>query len=836
MRHADVLARVTAVTGLALAALLAGAPLASAAPPAQPGADPGLREAVRRDLGLSWEDYVQRGVAAERAAQLDAELANTPGYHGVSLDGSAVVVSGDGQAVRDAARRAGARTDGRRTARAADDIAARYASAVGNDGVQSVAVTATGVEIRATDPTRVRAGRTSPEKFAAANPGVRVVAARGPAVPHAINGGEGYSMSSTLCSIGFAAFTATGGQAMASAGHCTVDGSLTQAVLETDPRVSLGRAVFSQFGGAGNTSNSASQPGIDLTIFEGSAPDLVGRTQTWSGSTVAVSGQTTAVVNAPVCTSGRTTRAWRCGRVMTTGVYNVQGHRGETDVRWVAGFETDVVTRPGDSGGPILQGAKALGMVSAGYDAWTDPSTGIFYPPSTVGAPVTELTRRGYALEFWLNAPVVGAGAQGAQVTGRIPVDGSLPPGTVVELNRNGTLTRITPAANGSFTYAALDGDRLTAVAGFSRSETVTWTPAYGTTSGGLICGLRNNGCLQAYAEGTVYWSASTPRSLVKGAIRDRWGSLGWENGRLGYPLSGEVCGLRDGGCFQRFEGGSMYFSPAGGTHPVWGAMGGPWAEQGWENGAMGYPTSDEMCGLRDGGCRQDFQDGSVTWASGPGAHFVRGAIAREWRVQGAQQGWLGYPLTNEMCRLVDGGCWQVFQGGRVYWSPASGAHHVRGEIGRAWDATDYEHGRLGYPTSGEFCGLRDGGCGQHFQRGTIYWSARSGAHPVNGAIRDRYAALGWEGGHLAYPVMGENCGLINSGCFQRFQDGSIYFSPASGVWEVWGAIYDHWASTGWETGRLGYPSGPEVCDAGGCRQGFERGTVTWSLSGGARG
>ncbi|WP_460744354.1 hypothetical protein, partial [Mariniluteicoccus endophyticus] len=36
----------------------------------------------------------------------------------------------------------------------------------------------------------------------------------------------------------------------------------------------------------------------------------------------------------------------------------------------------------------------------------------------------------------------------------------------------------------------------------------------------------------------------------------------------------------------------------------------------------------------------------------------------------------------------------------------------------------------LGSPVSGEFCGLRDGGCGQRFERGYIYWSQASGAHP----------------------------------------------------------------------------------------------------------
>ncbi|MET4588373.1 uncharacterized protein with LGFP repeats, partial [Pseudarthrobacter sp. PvP022] len=51
------------------------------------------------------------------------------------------------------------------------------------------------------------------------------------------------------------------------------------------------------------------------------------------------------------------------------------------------------------------------------------------------------------------------------------------------------------------------------------------------------------------------------------GAIRVRWGSLGFENGKLGYPVSGEVCGQPDGGCFQRFQGGTINYSLTRGTY-----------------------------------------------------------------------------------------------------------------------------------------------------------------------------------------------------------------------------------------------------------------------------
>jgi uncharacterized protein with LGFP repeats len=105
----------------------------------------------------------------------------------------------------------------------------------------------------------------------------------------------------------------------------------------------------------------------------------------------------------------------------------------------------------------------------------------------------------------------------------------------------------------------------------------------------------------------------------------------------------------------------------------------------------------------------------------------------------------------------------------------------VRGAIRDTWARLGWESGALGYPVGGEFCGwLAGGGCGQHFQRGSIYWSPATGAHAVLGALRDRWAALGWESGALGYPVAEESCG--GSMCTQRFQRGGLVWTPARGV------------------------------------------------------
>lgn len=86
------------------------------------------------------------------------------------------------------------------------------------------------------------------------------------------------------------------------------------------------------------------------------------------------------------------------------------------------------------------------------------------------------------------------------------------------------------------------------------------------------------------------------------------------------------------------------------------------------------------------------------------------------------------------------------------------------------------ETGFLGYPKSDEFCGLRDGGCGQRFQGGVLLWSGYAGAHSVHGAFLDEYARSGYESGPLGYPAEEEVTNQQTGWLVQRFWTGYIGF------------------------------------------------------------
>lgn len=140
-----------------------------------------------------------------------------------------------------------------------------------------------------------------------------------------------------------------------------------------------------------------------------------------------------------------------------------------------------------------------------------------------------------------------------------------------------------------------------------------------GDPVGGIVQ-LFDGGVKQLFEGGAVFWSASGSHA-VHGPIWQAasWGSVG--PGRLGYPIAGQVCGLRDGGCLQEFQRGAIYWSPASEAHMVVGGIRDVWARQGWEFGQLGYPVGNE--GFWAGAYRQNFQGGSIAiGAPGPGDHL----------------------------------------------------------------------------------------------------------------------------------------------------------------------------------------------------------------------
>ncbi|WP_436054987.1 GH25 family lysozyme [Pseudarthrobacter oxydans] len=252
-----------------------------------------------------------------------------------------------------------------------------------------------------------------------------------------------------------------------------------------------------------------------------------------------------------------------------------------------------------------------------------------------------------------------------------------------------------------------------------------------GNPWGPIACGLVNNGCYQIFQGGSIQWSPATGAHSVRdGAIRGTYQRSGSENGPLGYPVFGpEICGLKGGGCYQMFQGGAVIWNSVTGAQiSLAGPIRDRYASMGFENGPLGYPTSSQVCGLASGGCSQSFQGGDILWSSGSGAYAVTaGAIRANYGSLGAQGGQPGYPVSNEVCGLKNGGCYQFFQGGSMIWSSTTGAHFSPfGSIRGVWASQNFENGWLGYPFTNEYCSS-SGECRQDFQGGSLIWTPKTG-------------------------------------------------------------------------------------------------------------
>jgi len=227
------------------------------------------------------------------------------------------------------------------------------------------------------------------------------------------------------------------------------------------------------------------------------------------------------------------------------------------------------------------------------------------------------------------------------------------------------------------------------------------------------------------------------------------------------------------------------------------------------------------------------YTSSSVLTALDRAAAWKRADVYMPTRDKWNEKSWaLGWPLDGTSPTGDGFGLWVPFQWGRVYGTIVATAE-VHGDISVRYGQLGWHLGFLGYPKTDETPTPDGIGRYNHFQYGSIYWSPNSGAHEIYGLIRDKWAQLGWERSTLGYPTTGETGTPDGVGRYNHFEHGSIYWTNATGAWKVDGSIRDKWASMGWETSCLKYPTGDSYAmftNGGrflGMRQTFQGGTIT---------
>ena len=304
------------------------------------------------------------------------------------------------------------------------------------------------------------------------------------------------------------------------------------------------------------------------------------------------------------------------------------------------------------------------------------------------------------------------------------------------------------------------------------------------------------------FDSGRMYYTTATGAKYVYGPVLDKYQSLGGPAGSdLGFPTINEVPGLAGPdsrvATFSATDKPVIFWTPDHGAFAVRGALNAAWDRLGSSGGVLGAPIADETYDADV--ISQKFSGGQISWNSktkefttNPAtlADQLKGlqvtidptvAIGMAWRAAGGASGPLGLKQGAQYSIGGDGVV-QDFAGGKVYYSPATGASAVESDILAKYESIGGPVGSdLGFPAENE----TDGGIGPSSRIVTfsapdkpmIFWTPDHGAFVVRGAMKAAWDKLRGPGGKLGAPV-GDQA-VDGDVISQKFTDGKISWNRA---------------------------------------------------------
>ena len=214
-----------------------------------------------------------------------------------------------------------------------------------------------------------------------------------------------------------------------------------------------------------------------------------------------------------------------------------------------------------------------------------------------------------------------------------------------------------------------------------------------------------------------IFFTPATGARVVRGPINAAWDKLGGSAGILGVPAEDEA--YRGDVITQKFTGGELSFNtrdkkfttvppdlaaqlsglefpddPATAINAARRAAGGTLGPLGAAQGPP-YPIGKDGLG-------QNFAGGKIFYTPATGANVVTGQVLAKSESVGGPEGDLGFPTSSE----VDGGLatasrmtsFAAEDKPVIFWTPDYGATIVRGAMSAAWERLDGAKGPLGAP------------------------------------------------------------------------------------------------------------------------------------------
>jgi uncharacterized protein with LGFP repeats len=316
------------------------------------------------------------------------------------------------------------------------------------------------------------------------------------------------------------------------------------------------------------------------------------------------------------------------------------------------------------------------------------------------------------------------------------------------------------------------------------------------------------DGFALAFDSGKMFYTTATGAKYAYGPVLDKYESLGGPAGSdLGFPTINEVPGLAGPdsrvATFSASDKPVIFWTPDHGAFAVRGALNAAWDRLGSSGGVLGAPIADETY---DGDVvSQKFSGGQISWNSktkefttNPAtlADQLKGlqvtidpttAIGMAWRAAGGAGGPLGLKQGAQYSIGGDGVV-QDFAGGKVYYSPATGASAVESDILAKYESLGGPVGSdLGFPAANE----TDGGIAPSSRivtfsaadKPVIFWTQDHGAFVVRGAMKAAWDKLRGPSGKLGAPV-GDQA-VDGDTVSQKFTGGKISWNRAKNAFST---------------------------------------------------
>ena len=306
-------------------------------------------------------------------------------------------------------------------------------------------------------------------------------------------------------------------------------------------------------------------------------------------------------------------------------------------------------------------------------------------------------------------------------------------------------------------------------------------------------------GFAQNFAGGKIYFTGNTGAHLIYGAILDKYQALGGAaDSDLGFPTIDEGAGKATDSRNSTFSAADkpvIFWTPDNGAWVVRGAINAAWDKLGGSAGTLGVPTADES--WKGDVVSQSFTGGEVSWNAKTKAFTTTPA-----------------DLAGQLTGLdVPGDATSAIAGAR------RAAGGPQGPLGDEQGA-QYKVGD---------------GVAQNFAGGTIFYSPATGAHAVTGDVLAKYRAAGGPQGDLGFPAGNETDGGISPtsrvATFAAADNPTIFWTPDHGAFVVRGAMNAAWAKLGGATGKLGAPTADQAVNGDVVSQKFTGGSISWNKS-----